>query len=156
MPVKTTHLDYNGNVAGECAAVQAQTYELLNHNGVAYLSESKGTIGGHRGMKIYGRLDCPSALRAIAKGQYVKHRVFFANTNTAIAAGYRPCAVCMSAMYLIWKNDRTTWMSLVRAVQREFSAPKAAVVDEKVGKSDTPAQSTGRPHPPWFQKKPKR
>ena len=30
-----------------------------------------GTLGGHRGTRIYGRLDCPAALRAIARGGYV-------------------------------------------------------------------------------------
>ena len=39
----------------------------------------RGTIGGHRRTRIYGRLDCPSALRAIARGGYVTHRVFFAD-----------------------------------------------------------------------------
>jgi len=59
----------------------------------------RGTIGGHRGTKIYGRLDCPSALRAIARGGYVKNRVFFADEAHAVAAGYRPCAVCMPDQY---------------------------------------------------------
>ena len=36
-------------------------------------------------MKIYGRLDCPSALRAIAVGGYVASRVFFADEPTAAA-----------------------------------------------------------------------
>ena len=44
----------------------------------------RGTIGGHRGTKIYGRLDCPSALRAIAGGGYVKYRVFFADEADAV------------------------------------------------------------------------
>jgi methylphosphotriester-DNA--protein-cysteine methyltransferase len=60
---------------------------------------TRGTIGGHRGSRIYGRLDCPSALRAIADGGYVKHRVFFVDEAEAIAAGYRPCARCMPEMY---------------------------------------------------------
>ena len=63
----------------------------------------RGTIGGHRGTKIYGRLDCPSALRAIAGGGYVKYRVFFADEPDAVAAGYRPCAVCMPEQYRGWK-----------------------------------------------------
>ena len=54
-------------------------------------------MGGWRGGKIYGRLDCASALRNIAKGNYGKERVFFADEATAIAAGYRhapgPCIV---------------------------------------------------------------
>ncbi|WP_123028097.1 Ada metal-binding domain-containing protein [Mycolicibacterium stellerae] len=67
----------------------------------------RGTIGGHRGTKIYGRLDCPSALRAIANGGYVKHRVFFADEAEAVTAGYRPCAVCMPQRYLAWKARKT-------------------------------------------------
>ena len=63
----------------------------------------RGTVGGHRGTRIYGRLDCPSALRAIANGGYVKYRVFFASEADAVAAGYRPCAVCMPAQYRSWK-----------------------------------------------------
>ena len=56
--------------------------------------------------KLWGRLDCPSALRYIAKGQYVKYRVFFADEETAIAAGYRPCGVCMREQYRIWKEKQ--------------------------------------------------
>ena len=78
-------------------------YTLLDANGKPYESDSKGMLGGHRKLKIYGRLDCPSALRFIAKGQYVQHRVFFADEKTAIAAGYRPCAKCMPKEYAEWK-----------------------------------------------------
>ena len=63
----------------------------------------RGTLGGDRRTRIYGRLDCPSALRAIAKGGYVSHRVFFADEAAAVAAGYRPCAVCMPQRYRAWK-----------------------------------------------------
>lgn len=56
-------------------------------------------------MKIYGRLDCPSALRAIARGGYVRYRVFFADEATAIAAGYRPCARCLPGRYAEWKRS---------------------------------------------------
>ena len=65
----------------------------------------RGTIGGHRGTKIYGRLDCPSALRAIANGGYVEYRVFFSDESDAVAAGYRPCAVCMPESYRTWKAN---------------------------------------------------
>jgi methylphosphotriester-DNA--protein-cysteine methyltransferase len=67
----------------------------------------RGTLGGHRGTKIYGRLDCPSALRAIARGGYVKYRVFFADEAAAIAAGYRPCARCMPERYRAWKANES-------------------------------------------------
>lgn len=79
-------------------------YRLIGADGKPYLSESKGTLGGHRRTRIYGRLDCPGALAHIAKGQYVKHRVFFADEATAIAAGYRPCARCMRDRYQAWKS----------------------------------------------------
>ena len=74
-------------------------YKLLDENGNEYLSEEKGELGGNRKLKIYGRLDCPSALRYIAKGQYVKNREFFKDEETAISAGYRPCGICMREKY---------------------------------------------------------
>jgi len=73
-------------------------------DGTPYVSAGPGTLGGHRSTRIYGRLDCPSALRAIARGGYVKQRVFFRNAQDARAAGYRPCAVCLPAQYRAWKN----------------------------------------------------
>lgn len=68
-----------------------------------YGSPTKGTLGGNRRLRIYGRLDCPNALRWIAKGHYVKNRVFFADAATALAAGCRPCAVCLRAD---WRRDK--------------------------------------------------
>lgn len=84
--------------------MEKKMYKLIDENGKQYLSEVPGKLGGHKGLKIYGRLDCPSALRYIAKGQYVKYRVFFADENTAISAGYRPCGVCMKEQYKAWKE----------------------------------------------------
>jgi hypothetical protein len=78
-------------------------YKLIGIDGKQVLSETPGTLGGHRKNKIYGRLDCAGAARWIAKGHYVKQRVFFADEATAIAAGYRPCAGCMPAEYKEWK-----------------------------------------------------
>ena len=78
-------------------------YRLIGADGREYLSPTPGTLGGHRRTKGYGRLDCRVALSWIAKGHYVKHRVFFADEATAIAAGYRPCAVCMPDEYRAWK-----------------------------------------------------
>jgi len=96
------------------------TYVLLGADGRPYESEVKGQWGGHRGQRIYGRLDCPSALRAIARGGYVRHRVFFADEATAVAAGYRPCAICCAARYQAWKstppNDmNATWVWLLQS-----------------------------------------
>ncbi|MFF4771230.1 Ada metal-binding domain-containing protein [Microtetraspora fusca] len=80
-------------------------YTLTGLDGQPYPSPSPGTLGGHRRGRLYGRLDCPSALRAIARGGYVGQRVFFADEATAIAAGYRPCAVCLPDEYARWKHD---------------------------------------------------
>lgn len=78
-------------------------YILLDKNGCKYESDTPGKFGGYSRKKIYGRLDCPSALRHIANGGYVKYRVFFADEETAIAAGYRPCYYCMREEYKAWK-----------------------------------------------------
>ena len=69
-------------------------YKLLNKDG-PYESETPGTFGGYKPDKIYGRLDCRSALQWIQRGFYVKHRVFFATEQEAIECGYRPCKICM-------------------------------------------------------------
>lgn len=66
--------------------------------------QGPGRLGGHRRSRIYGRLDCPSARRAIGAGGYVSHRVFLQDEETAVAAGYRPCAACLRAAYLRWKS----------------------------------------------------
>ncbi len=82
-----------------------KTYHLLDAQGKAYESTEKGTFGDHKKLKIYGKLYCPSALSYLAKGQYKNHRVFFLNEETAISAGYRPCAKCMPKEYKIWKES---------------------------------------------------
>ena len=82
-------------------------FTLIGADGAPYLSSVGGTIGGHRGSKVFGRLDCPSALRAIARGGYVRHRVFFVDAETAESAGYRPCATCMADAYREWKTAAT-------------------------------------------------
>ncbi|MDX3853741.1 Ada metal-binding domain-containing protein [Streptomyces sp. AK02-01A] len=81
-----------------------RTYILLAADGRAYESTEPGAFGGHRRGRIYGRLDCPAALRAIERGGYVVHRVFFADEATALAAGYRPCGVCLRERYRSWKS----------------------------------------------------
>jgi methylphosphotriester-DNA--protein-cysteine methyltransferase len=79
------------------------SYTLLGADGRPHESEAKGQWGGHRRGKVYGRLDCPSALRALARGGYRRQRVFFADEATAIAAGYRPCAICCRDRYDAWQ-----------------------------------------------------
>ncbi|WP_344659756.1 Ada metal-binding domain-containing protein [Catenulispora subtropica] len=78
-------------------------WTLLGTDGRPYESPTPGTLGGHRRLRIYGRLDCPSALRHIAAGRYVRHRVFFADEDTARAAGFRPCARCLPDRYKAWR-----------------------------------------------------
>ena len=80
-----------------------RTWRLIGSDGRAYDSAVPGSFGGHRGSRIYGRLDCATARRAIARGGYVTHRVFFADEATAKAAGYRPCARCLPEEYRLWK-----------------------------------------------------
>jgi len=82
------------------------SYTLLNADGTPHESETRGQWGGHRGTKIYGRLDCLSALRAIARGGYAWQRVFFPDEATAVAAGYRPCAICCKDRYDAWRAAR--------------------------------------------------
>jgi methylphosphotriester-DNA--protein-cysteine methyltransferase len=76
---------------------------LLGADRRPYRSSTPGRVGGHRRNRIYGRLDCRAALRAISAGGYVAHRVFLADEPTAVAAGYRPCAVCLPTAYRAWK-----------------------------------------------------
>jgi methylphosphotriester-DNA--protein-cysteine methyltransferase len=83
----------------------SRTWTLTGPDG-AHPSSRPGTLGGHRGTRIYGRLDCRTALRAIERGGYVAHRVFFASEKDAVAAGYRPCAVCMPEQFARWKQER--------------------------------------------------
>ncbi|MFC8449376.1 hypothetical protein [Kitasatospora sp. NPDC057223] len=81
-----------------------RTYTLTGPDNRPYPSPVPGTLGGHRPGRLYGRLDCPSARRAIAAGGYTRHRVFFPDEPTAVAAGYRPCAVCLPGPYRRWKH----------------------------------------------------
>ena len=84
----------------------SRRFNLIGTDGNPFESETPGTLGGHRKTKLYGRLDCPSALAAIARGQYIKNRVFFADEATAVAAGYRPCARCLPLPYAAWKRRK--------------------------------------------------
>jgi hypothetical protein len=83
-----------------------EKWRLMDPNGQTYESEYPGELGGHRRSRLYGRLDCRVALRAIQAGGYVANRVFFKDEAAAVAAGYRPCAVCMPEEYAVWKAHR--------------------------------------------------
>jgi methylphosphotriester-DNA--protein-cysteine methyltransferase len=85
-----------------------RSWTLVGSDGRPFSSSTPGTLGGHRKSKIYGRLDCRAALRAIARGGYLTERVFFRDEQAAQAAGYRPCAVCMPKEYARWKARRAS------------------------------------------------
>jgi methylphosphotriester-DNA--protein-cysteine methyltransferase len=78
-------------------------YTLLGADGEPYPSDTPGALGGNRRARIYGRLDCSSARRALRGGGYATWRVFFADEATAIAAGYRPCGTCLRERYRAWR-----------------------------------------------------
>jgi len=59
------------------------------------------TLAGNKQLKIYGTLHCTSGKR-----MKVNNRVFFANEQEAIDAGYRPCGHCMREKYGVWKKDK--------------------------------------------------
>lgn len=102
-----TLVPLSGVLADMSSDGRRHAWILIGPDGVAYESSRPGRLGGHRGTRIYGRLDCPSALRAIKRGGYVRDRVFFAGERDAIAAGYRPCAVCLPEAYRAWKASAT-------------------------------------------------
>jgi len=92
------------NVKDNFLKFGSKEYKLLNENGKFIFSKIPGTIGGHKKLKIYGKMDCPSALTYINKGQYVNNRVFFLDEEVAIKNSYRPCGKCMKKEYTLWKN----------------------------------------------------
>ena len=103
----------------------ARTWLLLGPDG-PYRSPVPGTLGGHRRSRIYGRLDCPGALRWIARGKYVTHRVFFADEATAVAAGFRPCANCLREAHRAWRREQQLSGSRERpARRRRIASPPA-------------------------------
>ncbi len=84
-----------------------QLYRLVAADGTITTSETPGAFGGHRKRRIYGRMDCKAARRALHMGgSYAQQRVFFKDEATARAAGYRPCATCMPEEYKAWKAGR--------------------------------------------------
>lgn len=91
---------------GRPATAPPKRYTLLGADGRPYESTTPGSLGGHRRTKVYGRLDCPAAVRAIARGGYVANRVFFADRAAAQAAGFRPCGACLREEHRAWKAAR--------------------------------------------------
>ena len=84
-----------------------KTYKLLGADGQFYESDTPGQYGGNGKAKIYGRLDCPSALSAIRRFPevYNSTKVFFADEKTALAAGYKPCGNCLREKYREYMAD---------------------------------------------------
>jgi methylphosphotriester-DNA--protein-cysteine methyltransferase len=84
-------------------------YRLTGADGQEFLSKEPGRLGGNLLRdKIYGRLDCPAALKALRDGgeAYRAKRVFFADEGTAIEAGFRPCGRCLRDRYRAWRARR--------------------------------------------------
>ena len=79
-----------------------RTYSLLGADRRLYRSAAPGRFGGHRKSRIYCWLDCPAALRAIVGGGDAAHPVLLGAVETPVAAGYRPCAVCLPGAYAAW------------------------------------------------------
>jgi Metal binding domain of Ada len=82
-----------------------KTYWLLGSDGQKHESALPGTLGGNAKQRIYGRLDCGAALASVRRhGEaYTRYRVFFADEEAALGAGYRPCGSCLRARYVEWK-----------------------------------------------------
>ena len=70
-------------------------FTLTGPDGKPYASLAPGRLGGHRRNRIYGRLDCRTAARFLARGSYQRNRLFFADEASALAAGFRPCSHCL-------------------------------------------------------------
>ena len=82
------------------------SYTLVGRDGRPYSSEVKGGLGGNGATKVYGTMDCPVALSFLRRGFEPRHRVFFADEATAIAAGFRPCGACLRERYAEWRSAR--------------------------------------------------
>lgn len=80
-------------------------------------------LGGHRKLKLYGRLDCKSANRYLKNGTYQKNRVLFVSEAEAIENGYRPCATCLPQHYEKWQQcsaaDEPYTVAVARTVEDE-------------------------------------
>lgn len=85
----------------------SKQYKLTDVNGNIYLSNTPGEYGGNNKLKVYGRLDCGTAIASMRRfpGEYQKHRVFFVDEKTALAAGFRPCGNCLRAKYKEYMAD---------------------------------------------------
>ena len=94
-PRRASRISARERCVGVTGAGQQWMWRLIGADGESYDSPAPGTLGGHRRNGLYGGFDCPSALRAIARGGYVTHRVLFANEQDAIGARLGPCTICL-------------------------------------------------------------
>ena len=111
-------------------------YTLLGADGVPYQSPEKGEYGGHARTNVYGTMDCPVALSLLRRGFQPRHRVFFADEATAIAAGFRPCGACQREKYRAWKAGE-------RWAAREPRGGR-----EPRGRAEAARSGAGRPRAP--------
>ncbi len=100
--------------------MDSKVYHLTGPDGQIFDSYEKGTLGGQRihgkrdyydpkNRNVYGLMDCPCALRALAApthASYESHRVFFRNEDDAVEAGFRPCGCCLPEKYKAWKAGK--------------------------------------------------
>lgn len=93
------------------------------------LMKGKVRWAGNARLMIYGRLDCSAGKR-----MQRANRVFFTSESEAIAAGYRPCGVCMRKEYRVWKQSRRQ--------QRMRCEPSLAVIESRRWLAE--AQGKGR------------
>lgn len=132
-----------------------KSYLLLDAEGRCYASGMPGALGGNRQTKIFGKLDCRSANRALVNGSYQANRVFFEHEDIAKAAGFRPCATCMPLEYRAWRRARS---GALRAAPNSIAGtPHAAALlgrDNSYlsGVRNTPAMGTLDPKPRSFSK----
>ena len=80
-------------------------YTLTAADGSSYQSPTPGEYGGNRKQRVYGTMGCGVARDQLRRfpETMVRHRVFFADEATAIAAGFRPCGSCLPERYRAWR-----------------------------------------------------
>lgn len=113
--------------------VGTKFYKLLGADRRVYQSPTPGALGGHKGARLYGRLDCAAAQRAIARGGYITNRVFFADERIAIAAGFRPCAVCLPETYARWRDAKGCGMDRRQQLMKRLDAAWRAFTQSYAG-----------------------
>lgn len=107
------------------------SYKLIGPDGAVLENTERGLFGGHRKLKIYGRLNCPSAVKWLEKGKYADCRVFFKDEVSAIAAGYRPCSICMKESYSVWLLQRKGIGSDVEIINKFNNNDKKVILSIK-------------------------